>query len=162
MERHVLLEGSKVQIRFIVDPNDHMTDDQVASLLRVKLQQSRDAGRDVPQWLEDKAVAYAVKYHRQRLGQEKPTAAALAKPHWLVKFTRRGMEPPLPFGHTSEVVCALSRQDAVEQVPASPRYPVTATRTDQPVTFTHHCSCAQRPDAGVSKLAAEVGSMLKG
>lgn len=161
MERKVLLESSKAQVRFIVDPNDHMSDGQIADLLRVKLQQSRNAGRDVPQWLEDKAVAYAVKYHRQRLGTEKPTGAALAKPHWRVKFTRRGMEPPLPFGRTSEVVCAPSREDALNQVPMSPNYPATATRTDEPVTFTHHCSCAKQPDAEVGKLAREVGDLLK-
>jgi hypothetical protein len=174
MERKVLLEGSKSQIRFIVDGLDHMPDDDVANELRVSMQRSKDAGR-VPQWLEDKAIAYAVKYHRQRIGVEKPAGAALAKPHWLVKFMRRGDEPPRPFGKTSAVVCALSREDALNQVPRSTYYPATATRTDKPVTFTHHCSCTKQPEAvaaggkrrhakpqaGVGKQVAELNRLLR-
>lgn len=59
--------------------------------------------------------------------------------HWKVRFTRRGMEPPRPFGKTTVVVCAESRAAAREMVPASPHYPITATATTDPVTFTYRC-----------------------
>jgi len=59
--------------------------------------------------------------------------------HWKVKFTRRGMEPPRPFGKTTAVVCAESREAAKEMVPASPNYPITVSATTEPVSFTHHC-----------------------
>ena len=59
--------------------------------------------------------------------------------HWKVKFTRRGMEPPRPFGKTSAVVCAASRKEALEMVPASPGYPITASITEEPVSFTFRC-----------------------
>src|SRR4029079_2003697 len=59
--------------------------------------------------------------------------------HWKVKFTRRGMEPPRPFGKTTAVVCAESREAAKEMVPASPNYPITASETTDPVSFTYRC-----------------------
>lgn len=59
--------------------------------------------------------------------------------HWKVKFTRRGMEPPRPFGKTTAVVCAESREAAKEMVPASPNYPITVSATTAPVSFTYHC-----------------------
>lgn len=65
-------------------------------------------------------------------------------PHWRVKFTRRGMEPPMPFGRTTHIVCAASRDDAKELVPASPGYPITAARTSDAVTFTYRCTCSPR------------------
>ena len=70
------------------------------------------------------------------MSQERP------KRHWLVRFTRRGCEPPRPFGKTSEVVCALTRDDAKELVPASTYYPVTASLTDKPVGRGQICRCA--------------------
>lgn len=74
-------------------------------------------------------------------------------PHWKVRFVRRGMEPPRPFGKTSVVVCAATRDEAKAQVPASPSYPCTASKTTEPVSFTYRCTCthfckqcnAQRP-----------------
>lgn len=173
MERKALDEGAKGQIRHIVDGLDHMQDADVGNEIVIALSAAKAQGR-VPQWLEDKAVAYAVKHHRHRLGIDKSTGASLAKPHWLVKFTRLGMEPPLPFGKTSAVVCALTREDAFSQVPMSPNYPATATRTDKPVTFTHHCRCAKQPHTeaaggkrrhgrleGIGKLAREVNSLIR-
>jgi hypothetical protein len=62
--------------------------------------------------------------------------------HWRVSFTRRGMEPPMPFGGTKAVVCADSRESAKEIVPASPGYPITASETKDPVTRPYHCRCA--------------------
>lgn len=66
---------------------------------------------------------------------------APSRSHWRVKFMRRGMEPPRPFGKTEMVVCALSREDAKEVVPYSYGYPVTATKTQADVSFGRHCSC---------------------
>lgn len=69
-----------------------------------------------------------------------PRVATSAAPkHWRVKFTRRGMEPPRPFGKTSAVVCAMSRAAAKEAVPASPMFPVTASETNEPVTWPNRC-----------------------
>lgn len=63
--------------------------------------------------------------------------------HWRVKFTKRGMEPPRPFGKTSAVVCATSRREAIEQVgaEASPGYPVIASVVGEHerATFPHRC-----------------------
>lgn len=59
--------------------------------------------------------------------------------HWKVKFTRRGMEPPRPFGKTTAVVCAESREAAKQLVPASPNYPITVSATTDPVSFTYRC-----------------------
>lgn len=67
------------------------------------------------------------------------TKKVSALKHWKVKFTRRGMEPPRPFGKTSAVVCAASRKEALEMVPASPRFPITASITEDPVSFTYRC-----------------------
>lgn len=60
-----------------------------------------------------------------------------------MRFTRRGMEPPRPFGKTKVVVCAATRDDAKAMVPASPHYPVTASKTTEPVTFTYACTCKE-------------------
>jgi hypothetical protein len=49
------------------------------------------------------------------------------------------MEPPRPFGKTSAIVCARTRQEAAGAVSASPGYPVTATVVDDPVSFSHRC-----------------------
>ena len=68
--------------------------------------------------------------------QERP------KRHWLVRFTRRGCEPPRPFGKTEEVVCAPTRDEAKEVVPASTYYPVTASLTGKPVGYGQICRCA--------------------
>lgn len=62
-------------------------------------------------------------------------------PHWKVNFTRRGCEPPRPFGKTSMIVCAATREEAKEMVPASQGYPITASPTTLPVSFTMVCSC---------------------
>ena len=61
--------------------------------------------------------------------------------HWLVRYTRRGMEPPRPFGKTKTVVCAATRDQAKGRVNASPFYPITASKTDAPVSFDQRCSC---------------------
>ena len=62
-------------------------------------------------------------------------------PHWRVKFTRRGDEPPMPFGKTSVVVCTNTRDHAKSVVPASPRYPITASKTLDAVSFGFYCGC---------------------
>ncbi len=61
--------------------------------------------------------------------------------HWLVRYTRRGMEPPRPFGKTKTIVCADTRDEAKTKVNASPSYPITASKTDEPVSFDQRCSC---------------------
>lgn len=61
--------------------------------------------------------------------------------HWKVKFTRRGWEPPRPFGKTSEVVCAPNREAAKEKVNAAYGYKITATKTSGPVSFGQSCHC---------------------
>ena len=64
-----------------------------------------------------------------------------AHAHWLVRFTRRGWEPPRPFGKTKEIVCANTREEAKRKVTdASSRYPITASPTTDPVTFPHRCT----------------------
>lgn len=68
--------------------------------------------------------------------------------HWLVKFTRREMEPLLPFRKTSAIVCAATREDAKEKVPASPCHRVTASKTTMPVTSPHHCFCNEVTSKG--------------
>ena len=68
-------------------------------------------------------------------------------PHWKVKFTRRGWEPPRPFGKTSLVICAPTRTEAKERVPYSPSYKVTASKTDKPVSFGQICSCSEKGEA---------------
>ena len=65
--------------------------------------------------------------------------------HWKVSFTRRGMEPPAPFGRQSHVVCADTRDAAKALVPASPYHKVTASAVDAPVTFTYVCRCKATP-----------------
>lgn len=77
--------------------------------------------------------------------------------HWMVKFTRRGMEPPMPFGKTKAVVCASSREAAKEMVPASPGYPCTASATTDKVTWPNRCHCEEKSD---SQLEAEIASAL--
>jgi hypothetical protein len=169
MERKILEEGAKGQIRHIVDGLDYMSDDEVMNEILVALADAK-ARNAVPSWLEAKVMKYAVKYHHERLGTSKPTPAALAKPHWLVKFTRRGMEPPLPFGHTSAVVCARYHAEAIAAVPASPNYPITAGRTDRAVTFPYHCHCVtqevaaaggKRRHASLASVDAEVRRLLR-
>ena len=64
--------------------------------------------------------------------------------HWKVTFMRRGMEPPRPFGKTTHVVCAATREEAKEKVSASPGYKITASKTLAPVTFTYHCHCKEK------------------
>lgn len=61
--------------------------------------------------------------------------------HWLVRYTRRGMEPPRPFGKTKTVVCADTRDEAKARVNAASGYPITASKTDDAVSFLEHCSC---------------------
>lgn len=84
--------------------------------------------------------------------------------HWKVKFTRSGMEPPMPFGKTSMIVCAANRDEAKSMVPASPGYPCTASATTDKVTFPHRCRCEANPDAVAPKskaqLDAEIDQML--
>lgn len=63
--------------------------------------------------------------------------------HWCVKYTRAGMEPPMPFGRTSTVVCAASRDEAKAKVSASPWCNITASRTAEPVSFLQTCYCDQ-------------------
>ncbi len=77
-------------------------------------------------------------------------------PHWKVKFTRRGMEPPRPFGKTSAVVCAASREEAKEMVPASSYYPITASATTEAVSWPHHCHCPIKTSAQLDSDIAEV------
>lgn len=65
------------------------------------------------------------------------------KPHWLVKFMRRGFEPPMPFGKTRDVIAAKSREEAVAILKStgwvSPNYSkVTASKTDLPVSYHFH------------------------
>jgi len=94
----------------------------------------------------------------------KRTKATGVLRHWRVKFMRRGMEPPRPFGKTSAVVCAESRAAAKEAVPASPGYPVTASETADRVTFPYHCHHAAAevtaaevaPDRDVTPTTAEI------
>jgi hypothetical protein len=90
-------------------------------------------------------------------------AKAVAPKHWKVRFTRRGMEPPMPFGKTTAVVCALSRQDAVDAVPASLGYPVTASATKDAVTWPNRCRCLEvsSAGAGASSLDAVEPAGLK-
>lgn len=66
--------------------------------------------------------------------------------HWRVTYMRRGCEPPRPFGKTVAVICAASREEAKTLVPASPGYPVTASRTDEPVGAFARCSHKQARD----------------
>lgn len=61
--------------------------------------------------------------------------------HWKVRFMRRGLEPPRPFGKTIMVICAETRDEAKEQVPASPMFPITASKTTDRVTFGSYCAC---------------------
>ena len=61
--------------------------------------------------------------------------------HWKVRFMRLNSEPPYPFGKTSEVVCADTCDEAKQLVPASPHYPITASKTTERCGFTHHCHC---------------------
>ena len=65
-------------------------------------------------------------------------------PHWKVRFMRRGIEPPYPFGKQVHVVCARTQEEAKEQVPANQGYPITASQTNAPVDFTYYCSCGRR------------------
>src|SRR3990167_3250508 len=69
--------------------------------------------------------------------------------HWKVRFTQRGIEPPRPFGKTSWVVCAASRYEARNMVPASMYCPVTASKTTDPVTqltgYRCHCVAPEEP-----------------
>jgi GNAT superfamily N-acetyltransferase len=93
--------------------------------------------------------------------------------HWTVKFTRRGMEPPRPFGGTSVVVCAASRREAIEEAtrttPASPGYPVTASTTQDPPTPPFRCrhsGVGVRPEKRPEKkpaqqLEREIGEALQ-
>ena len=94
-----------------------------------------------PRWLETLRPPMSA-------GRRHATKKADAGPkHWKVRFTRRGMEPPRPFGKTSVVVCAESREAAKEMVPASPNYPVTASQTTDPASFTYHCRHKAREEA---------------
>lgn len=63
--------------------------------------------------------------------------------HWKVKFTRAGMEPPMPFGKTSAVVCATRREDAKAMVPASQGYPVSASKVTCQTTWPYRCHCPE-------------------
>ena len=63
--------------------------------------------------------------------------------HWCVKFTQRGVEPPLPFGKTSRVVCAPDRDTAKGKVNASPGYPCTTSKTTERVSFDQRCWCVE-------------------
>lgn len=65
--------------------------------------------------------------------------------HWRVRFDRRGWEPPYPFGKTESVVCTPTRETAKATVPTSPRFPVTASQTTDPVDFPFQCTCGGRP-----------------
>ena len=77
------------------------------------------------------------------MGAAAQARMGFAVTHWRVKFTRRGMEPPRPFGRTSLIVCAATRADAksLVMVPASPQYPITASRTDAAPTWPYRCAC---------------------
>ena len=63
------------------------------------------------------------------------------KSNWIVKFTRKGFEPPMPFGKTSEVVAAHSRAEAIAIVKQSGmvsdgHYPISASKTVlRPVSY---------------------------
>jgi hypothetical protein len=62
------------------------------------------------------------------------------KAHWLVKFMRRGFEPPMPFGKTQMVIAAKDRSEAARILQSSgmvsPSYPkVTASKTDLEVSY---------------------------
>lgn len=68
--------------------------------------------------------------------------------HWRVKYTRVGMEPPLPFGKVSTVVCAASRREAIESIgDASPMFRISASVTEDPVGFFRFCSCKKETTA---------------
>jgi len=86
--------------------------------------------------MTDKSVrVYKVEATFERAGQ------LLSTCHWIVRYTRRGWEPPRPFGKTSAVVCAASRDEAKTKVDASARFKITASKTNEAVTFPHHCYC---------------------
>jgi hypothetical protein len=61
--------------------------------------------------------------------------------HWKVSYMRRGSEPPYPFGKTSTMVCADTRDEAKAAVPASPRYPITASKTHLQCGALTFCRC---------------------
>lgn len=64
--------------------------------------------------------------------------------HWLVRFTRPGRTrgAAANFARTSAVVCAIDRAEAKETVDADYGAPVTASRTERPVTWPGLCWCS--------------------
>jgi hypothetical protein len=81
---------------------------------------------------------------------------AKASQHFNVKFTRRGMEPPMPFGKTHVVVCAANRNEAKEMVPASSYFPITAAPTTKPVDWPYRCHCEVKTPTQLDTEIAEV------
>ena len=55
---------------------------------------------------------------------------------WIVKFMRRGFEPPMPFGRCKQPVFALNKQQAIEKVKnydmVSNYYKITASVIQNP------------------------------
>lgn len=90
-------------------------------------------------WISKTPTASAEKINPERHHATKKSGGGGGLKHWKMRFTRRGMEPPRPFGKTTVIVCAESREAARELVPASPNYPITSSATTDPVTYPYHC-----------------------
>lgn len=77
--------------------------------------------------------------------KDPPRIKAEGPQHWTVKFMRLGQEPPHPFGSTTAVVCAESRDGAKSLVSgmANDYWPITASATTKPVTYPFSCGCGQ-------------------
>jgi hypothetical protein len=73
----------------------------------------------------------------------------IIKPHWLVKFMRRGFEPPMPFGKTHMVVAAKSRKEAIAIVHqsgmVSPMYHERITATPTSLEVSYHFTFTSDP-----------------